>query len=209
MINKELKKYIEENILPEYKNTDKGHDLNHIKYVIKRSIKFSKNEKNINNNMVYTIASYHDIGHKKDPKNHEKVSAEILEKDKNLRLFFSEEEIRIMKEAVEDHRASSKEKPRNIYGKIVSSADRNTDVNSIIKRTYEYRIKNYNKTSLQELIEESYNHIKDKFGNKGYATEKMYYEDKEYEKFLKEIDILINDKEKFISEYIKINEIKE
>ena len=25
-----------------------------------------------------------------------------------------------MKEAVEDHRASSKEKPRNIYGKIVS-----------------------------------------------------------------------------------------
>lgn len=209
MINKELKKYIMENIFPEYKNTDKGHDLNHIKYVIKRSIKFSEKEKNINIDMVYTVAAYHDIGHKIDPKNHEKISAKILEKDPKLKEFFKEEEIKIMKEAIEDHRASSKEEPRNIYGKIVSSADRNTDINSIIKRTYEYRIKNYKNASLEELIDESYSHIKDKFGNKGYATEKMYYEDKEYEKFLKEIDILISDKEKFINEYIKINEIKE
>lgn len=82
MINKKLKDYIEMNILPEYKQNDKGHDINHIKYVLKRSIKFSKNEKNINENIVYTVACYHDIGHKIDPKNHEKISAQILENDK-------------------------------------------------------------------------------------------------------------------------------
>ncbi len=73
--------------------------------------------------MVYTVAAYHDLGHHIDGKNHEKVSAEMLLADENLREFFSEEEIRIMTEAVYDHRASMEGEPRSIYGKIVSSAD--------------------------------------------------------------------------------------
>lgn len=114
-----------------------------------------------------------------------------------------------MKEAIEDHRASNKTIPRNVYGKIVSSADRNTDITSIMKRTYSYSKRNNKIESTKELIEESYNHIKEKFGSKGYAKEKMYYEDLEYENFLKELDKLLKDKNKFINEYIKINEIKE
>lgn len=78
--------------------------------------------------MVYVIAAYHDIGHHIDSKNHEVISADIMSKDENLKKFFTDEELIIIKEAIEDHRASSKEDSRTIYGKIVSSADRNNTV---------------------------------------------------------------------------------
>lgn len=56
--------------------------------------------------MVYVIAAYHDIGHHIDAKSHEIISAQILSEDKKLKKFFSEEQIMVMKEAIEDHRAS-------------------------------------------------------------------------------------------------------
>ena len=77
-INKELQKYIEEKIFPIYQKNDSGHNIDHIKYVIERSLKFASKVENINYNMVYTIAAYHDIGHYIDAKNHEKISAQIL-----------------------------------------------------------------------------------------------------------------------------------
>lgn len=206
-INSVLKKYIEDTIFPSYSKNDLGHNLSHIKYVIDRSLKFASTFTDINLDMVYTIASYHDIGHFIDAKNHERVSADILFNDKNLNKFFNANEIKIMMEAIEDHRASLEYEPRSIYGKIVSSADRNTDINSVLKRTYEYRIKNFKCANLDEVINESFNHIKEKFGKKGYAIEKMYFEDNEYKKFLLEIEELINNKEKFIKKYKQVNNI--
>lgn len=206
-INSVLKKYIEDTIFPSYSKNDLGHNLSHIKYVIDRSLKFASTFTDINLDMVYTIASYHDIGHFIDAKNHERVSADILFNDKNLNKFFNANEIKIMMEAIEDHRASLEYEPRSIYGKIVSSADRNTNINSVLKRTYEYRIKNFKCANLDEVINESFNHIKEKFGKKGYAIEKMYFEDNEYKKFLLEIEELINNKEKFIKKYKQVNNI--
>ena len=95
-INNDLQQYIEENIFPSYKKNDLGHNLDHIKYVINRSLSFAQKVNDINYDMVYTIAAYHDIGHYIDAKNHEKVSAEMLLADKNLRRFFTEDEIKIM-----------------------------------------------------------------------------------------------------------------
>ena len=59
--NKELQKYIENKIFPEYAKNDAGHNLEHIKYVINRSLQFASTIKNVNYDMVYTIAAYHDI----------------------------------------------------------------------------------------------------------------------------------------------------
>lgn len=106
MINKKLKKYIKKEILPKYILNDEGHNIKHINYVIKRSIKFSKTVSNIDKNIVYTVASYHDLGYYKDPENHEKVAAEIFKNDNNIKTFFTEEEINLIIEAIEDHRAS-------------------------------------------------------------------------------------------------------
>ena len=207
-VNKELQEYIEEKIFPSYEKNDKAHNIDHIKYVIDRSMKFASTIKDINYDMVYVIAAYHDIGHYIDAKNHEKVSSEMLLEDKKLKEFFSDEEIRIMSEAVYDHRASMDHEPRSIYGKIVSSADRNTLIESPLKRTYEYRIKHSPNLSIEEILEESRKHIIDKFGKKGYATEKMYFDDPDYKRFLEEISALAEDKNEFRKKYFEVNNIK-
>lgn len=182
MIREELKKYIEENIFTSYDKNEDGHKLDHIMYVIDRSFMFASRVPDVNLEMVYVIAAYHDIGHYIDAENHEKVSGEMLLKDKNLRRFFTDEEIKIMSEAVCDHRASSKNEPRSIYGKIVSSADRNVLVEIPLKRTYSYRKEQSPNSTLDEIIKESRQHLLDKFGKKGYATTKMYFEDDDYKK---------------------------
>ena len=203
MINEELKKYIEENIFPSYSKNDRGHDLNHIKEVIRRSLKFSNKIENINYDMVYTIASYHDIGHYINAKEHEKISSEMLYKDDNLRRFFNEKEMITMMEAVYDHRASLEYEPRSIYGKIVSSADRSTDVDDIIKRTRDYLIKHVPNITFDEIITLSIKHINEKFGKNGYANKKMYFKDEEYDKYLEEISKLVENREEFIKKYNK------
>lgn len=207
MINEKLKEYIESNIMPRNALNDAGHGLDHVNYVIRRSLAFASTLSDINLNMVYTVAAYHDVGHSIDAKNHEKVSAEILASDEKLQEFFSPEEIKIMSEAVEDHRASSKEEPRSIYGKIVSSADRNTSVNEALKRTYAYRVKHMPEASIEEIIKDSKAHILSKFGKDGYAREKMYFVDEEYEQFLHDADELASNDEEFKKAFIKVNEI--
>ena len=204
-LNERLKDYIEKNIFPSYKKNDLGHNLDHIKYVIDRSLKFASEVDGINYDMVYVVAAYHDIGHYIDAKNHEKVSAEMLLADNNLKEFFTDEEIETMSEAVYDHRASMDGDPRSIYGKIVSSADRNTLVEVPLKRTYAYRLEHNPNDTLDEIIEESRQHIINKFGKKGYATEKMYFKDLDYKKFLKEISTFAENKEEFKKRFMEVN----
>lgn len=204
-LNKNLQNYIENNIFPSYEKNDLGHNLDHIKYVIDRSLKFASTQDDINYNMVYVIAAYHDIGHYIDAKNHEKVSAEILLKDKKLRKFFTDDEIKTMAEAIYDHRASLEGEPRSIYGKIVSSADRNTLVEVPLKRTYAYRVEHNSNDTLDKIIEESRQHIINKFGKKGYAAEKMYFEDLDYKKFLEEISVLAEDEAEFNRRFMEVN----
>ena len=205
MINQELKDYIENNIFPEYNKNEIGHGIEHIKYVIDRSFELVKeNNLDVNLDMVYTIASYHDIGHHIDSKKHEIVSADIMSQDKNLEKFFNKEELIIIKEAIEDHRASSSHKPRSIYGMIVSSADRNISIEDCLSRTYTYGKKLNPNATDEELFLRAYDVLVNKFGESGYA--KFYFKDKKYEEFLDNIRNLLNDKEKYINtqrEYIK------
>ena len=58
-MNEELVKYIENEVFPKYDKNEEGHGIKHIKIVIKRSLELAK-DYDVNLNMVYTIASYHD-----------------------------------------------------------------------------------------------------------------------------------------------------
>ncbi len=209
MINEELKSYLKDNIAPLNNLNEQGHNMDHINYVIKRSLKFAKEVPNINLNMVYTIAYYHDIAHHLDAKNHELLGSNILKEDKNLLKWFTKEEIDIMSEAVKEHRASKSTKPHTIYGCIVSSADRNTDIESPFKRTYTYRIEKNPDMPLDEIIKESQLHMQEKFGTNGYAKDKMYFKDDEYDKFLKDLNKIIYNDSLFKKEYLRINNINE
>lgn len=209
----EVLAHLMENVFPNYYLNDEGHGLSHIAYVLRRSVYFAKQAMeeypDTNLEFVEIVAIYHDAGHHIDKKNHEKVSAEMLREDKGLEKFFTADEIELMAEAVEDHRASADHEPRSIYGKIVSTADRSNSIENCLERTYTYRRKNNPGTSDDEIFEESYKHLVQKFGPEGYA--KFYFHDEEYEQFLREMRSLLSDKDKYIEtqrEFIKEQKAK-
>ena len=196
-INLELKTYIETEIFPLYERNEPAHGINHIHTVINRSLDIAK-EYEVNKNIVYTVAAYHDLGHYINPKTHEKLSAEIFMKDDKIKKWFTEEEIQIIKEAIVDHRASSNHEPRSIYGKIVSTADRTIkSIDDCIKRTYLYGKKNYPELSTKkEQMNRIYEHLNDKYGPNGYA--KTYLYDEEFEIAEKKFIEALSDKDAFI-----------
>ena len=195
-INPELQNYIETEIFPLYTRNEASHGINHIHTVINRSLNIAK-EYEVNKNIVYTVAAYHDLGHYINPKIHEKLSAEIFMKDNKIKKWFTEEEIQTIKEAIVDHRASSNHEPRSIYGKIVSTADRTIkSIDVSIKRAYIYYINNFPSIPKKERIQKVYEHLNDKYGPNGYAKTYLYDEEFEIEK-KKFIEALSN-KENFI-----------
>lgn len=92
-----------------------------------------------------------------------------------------------MAEAIIDHRASLEYEPRSIYGKLISSADREISVSNYLKRSILYQKNRHKKENLTiiDIINFSYQKISSKYGKKEYA--KMYFEDEKYKKFLLEI----------------------
>ncbi len=205
MISSDLKNYIEQNILPEYDKNDSGHNIEHINYVINRCFKFMSQFDNIDSDVLYTIAAFHDIAHHIDKNIHEMLSAQIFYNDNFMKDYFTEEQRIIIKEGIEDHRASSRNVPRNNYGKIISSADRSTSVDEFFKRTHAYTMKHQPNLTKNEIIGRAYKHALDKYGDSGYA--KSYVFDDEYNKFKNQISNLINDEEKFKTKYNEINNI--
>lgn len=205
-VNEDLKNYIETNILPLYKRNDEGHQFGHILNVINRSFEIAENIDDLDADIIYTAAAFHDIGAYIDRNNHHIESGKILMKDKYMNEYFNSEELNTIREAIEDHRASSKNIPRNIYGKLLSSADRPIDIDDFIYRSYLaakrnncYRndgIKSDHVLSDDELIEAVYDHLIDKFGHDGYA--KVYFVDEKYQDFMEITQELIDDKEKYL-----------
>lgn len=107
-MNKELVQYIENEIFPLYSRNEEGHGIKHIKTVIKRSLELAKNY-DVDIDMVYTIASYHDLGHYIDRKKHEIISAEMFMKDEKMKQWFTDEQRNTIKQAIEDHIHMEKE----------------------------------------------------------------------------------------------------
>ena len=206
-INSELKKYIEENIFKVYNLNEEAHGINHIKTVLNRAFELSKNIENINMDILYTAVTYHDIADHIDRENHERLSAKWMMDDKEIDKFFTIEEKNIIKEAIEDHRASNKNVPRNIYGKILSSADRNIDVDTYLKRSYKYGLAHYQNLDQEEQIQRVYEHSIKKFGKNGYAVNKFFVKDDKYSKYLEELQKLIDNKEEFVKRVKKVNKI--
>ncbi len=204
-MNEKLIEYIENNVFPEYSKNDNGHGIEHINYVINRCFRFAEQFENVDLNMLYVAAVFHDIAHHIDKNNHEVLSAKIFFENEGMKTFFTNEERIIIKEGIEDHRASSENIPRSDYGKIISSADRSTDVNEFLKRTHAYTLKHEPECTLEQMIERAYSHTKDKYGTDGYA--KHYVVDEEYNIFKNQINELISHKENFKQLYIKVNNL--
>lgn len=162
-----MKKYIEENIIPRYDSFDAAHRRDHVRYVISQSLELARYY-DVNEDMVYAIAAYHDTGLEVDRKTHHLESGRIVRQDSKLRQWFTPEQIEVMAQAVEDHRASSDHQPRSIYGKIVAEADRQIDEETIIRRTVQYGLSHYPELDREGHWERTLEHLLEKYAEGGY-----------------------------------------
>ncbi len=191
-VNLELMSFIEQQILPKYNAFGSSHGLAHVQGVIKRSLYLAR-KIGVDINMVYTIAAYHDLGMLGPRAIHHITGGKILAADARLKRWFSSEQIRIMREAVEDHRASSAHSPRSMYGKIVAEANRNLQPDHVFKRAIETGLENYPQITKQELWQRFQQHIKEKYSNTGYI--KLWIPNSPNHQYLKEIRLIIEDQD--------------
>ncbi|KAK8891834.1 hypothetical protein M9Y10_029056 [Tritrichomonas musculus] len=199
-VNSEIKQYVVENILPVYSTFDEGHNEKHILEVTQRSFDLYndiKNEYDLDINMIYIIASYHDIGMKISRENHPFYSSEILTKDENLKKWFNSNQIRTMAEAVADHSTSSGHVPRSIYGKIVSDADKDTNIDVGLLRAWNYSLNHFPNFSYEERIEDLHKVIVQRFGDSstgGQSLVKFYISSSRNKKFVEEMLLYAHNK---------------
>ena len=147
-----LQQYVVDNIVPIYNHFDLSHNVSHVLEVIDDCLKLGRLN-HVNLNMIFTIAVYHDVGMLKNRENHEKHSKGFLLSDKKLKNWFTDEQLRVMAEASEDHRASSNKRPRTIYGLIVSDSDRSVNLDVIMIKTYNFLIHNFPKDDFKAHFE--------------------------------------------------------
>jgi uncharacterized protein len=167
-MNKELINYVKDNIIPQYLNFDKAHNIEHVKSVIKRSFEIAENlDENLNSDMIFVVAAYHDMGMTVNRKNHNLHSGNIIRNDEYLKSCFDEIDIEKMAEAVEDHSTHLKRKPKNIYGQIVSDADKDIDIDNALKRTWQFAKKYFPSYDEEQKIEDVYDDLCKRYGKNG------------------------------------------
>jgi len=109
--------------------------------------------------------------------------------DARLKRWFSAEQLKLMKEAVEDHRASASRAPRSIYGKIVAEADRDIEPETVIRRTIQYGLSNYPKLNDEGHWQRFMQHMDEKYSVNGYI--RLWIQGSENERKLNELRQLI------------------
>lgn len=166
-INTSLQTYIEQEILPRYEHFDAAHQRDHADDVIRRSLALAEHY-DVDFNMVYAIAAYHDTGLCKGRDTHHLVSGRIIREDGHLKNWFDETQIEAMAQAAEDHRASADHEPRSIYGKIVAEADRLINPDKVIKRTIQYGHEHYPELDKEAQYQRFRTHMMEKYADGGY-----------------------------------------
>lgn len=193
MVNPAIIAYVEQEILPRYDHFDAAHQRNHADEVIERSLALAKHYE-VNNDMVYTIAAYHDTGLCEGRDTHHLVSGRIIREDKKLRDWFTEDQIETMAQAAEDHRASSGHEPRSIYGKIVAEADRLISPEKVIRRTIQFTQDHFPDYDKEQQFQRFREHLMEKYSDTGYL--KLWLPESENAPRLEELRKIIRDEHK-------------
>ena len=202
-VNLEIMDFVEKQILPKYNAFGESHGLRHVTRVIRNSLKLVP-VTGADIDMVYVIAAYHDLGMSGPRAIHHITSGKILQADARLKRWFGPEQIKIMKEAVEDHRASSSRQPRSIYGKIVAEADRDLEPIHIFRRTIQYGLSHYPEYNKEEQKKRFFEHLDHKYSTHGYI--RLWLPNSPNTDKLKAIREIINDKNALMDIFDKLFE---
>ena len=172
MITPELQAYVEREILPHYDHHDAAHRRDHVDTVISQSLaivrQLNERGEGLSEDMAYAIAAYHDTGLCEGREHHHEVSARIIRQDSALTRWFTQEQIEVMADAAEDHRASASHTPRTIYGRIVAEADRMIVPETIVRRTIQYGLDHSPTLDREGHHERTVQHLREKYGEGGY-----------------------------------------
>ena len=207
----DFEKYIYEEIVPRYAGFDTAHREDHALTVIGQAMKLMEDDRKngmegwdqaIDRKLLLAAAACHDLGLANGRERHHLDSGDIIRKDAILRTWFSEDEIEVIAQAAEDHRASGKSEPRSIYGKLVAEADRVIDGETIIRRTIQYGMTHYPELDRQGHIERAVSHLREKYGRGGYL--KLWIPWSDNARRLEKLQDIIADDDAI---YMKVNDI--
>ena len=182
-INATLEKYIFEEVVPRYASFDAAHKEDHALIVIRQALELLDGRDSwavgqaavepfwlapVDRAMLMTAAACHDLGLVNGRERHHLDSGIIIRADSRLKEWFNEEQIEVIAQAAEDHRASGKGAPRSIYGMLIAEADRVIDQETIIRRTIQFGLKHYPDLCREGQMERAREHLVDKYGRGGY-----------------------------------------
>ena len=173
-----LRVYLRLHILPLYKKFDLAHDVKHAEMVADFCVRLAKLVK-ADPDIAYAVGLLHDVGIQIDRETHNLESGKFVRNSTFLKTIFNKDQVEMIAQAVEDHRASNTYPPRNIYGKIVADADRSDFMKAEdwMVRTWKYR-KDMQKThSDEEIFDEMFKRMQVSFGPNG--TVKFYLPESE------------------------------
>ena len=182
-INATLEKYIFEEVVPRYASFDAAHKEDHALTVIRQALELLDGRDSwaaaqadleplwltpVSRAMLMTAAACHDLGLVNGRERHHLDSGIIIRADQRLREWFTEEQIEVIAQAAEDHRASGKGAPRSIYGMLIAEADRVIDQETIIRRTIQFGLKHYPDLCREGQLQRAREHLVEKYGRGGY-----------------------------------------
>ena len=205
-VRSDLKDYIREHIFPEYEKNDGGHNIAHILEVIRRSFALNDTFKlGLNDNMIYAIAACHDWGKYVDHEKHHLIAASNFMNDEGFKKFFTDSERETIKEAIEDHRSSKEDEPRSVYGKLISSADRNTRIEIVFIRSFFVAHERNPEDIIEDYLDFTIKRLSKKYDETN--PENMFFEDETYKVFLEDMRNLLQNEEEFKKRYCEVNHI--
>ena len=192
-LNNELRRYVESEIIPRYSSFDKAHKEDHAKSVIAEALRLA-GFYDVDINMVYAAAAFHDTGLVEGRETHHLVSGRIIREDPRLPEWFSGDQIETIAQAAEDHRASGKTPPRSIYGKIIAESDRDIIPMKILRRTIQFGLEHYPELDKEAHWKRFVKHLHEKYYYGGYL--KLYIPESKNAPKLEELRKMIADEVK-------------
>lgn len=193
-IRSTLTLYIEEEVIPRYASFDMAHREDHARSVIARALAMAVQYPEIDTEMLYTAAACHDLGLSVDRKTHHLESGKIIRADARLREWFTPQQIEVIAQAAEDHRASATTPPRSLYGRLVAEADRLIVPETVIQRTIQFGLSHYPELDKEAHWQRTLDHLHEKYAEGGYLH--LLIPGSPNEKPLEELRAIIRDEAK-------------
>ena len=200
MVEEGLRQWVEEQVLPLYDRFDSAHRRDHARRVIARAMLMQPAA------VTYVAAAMHDLGLAEGREEHHLASGRIIRRCRQLRQWFTEDEVELLAQAAEDHRASATAAPRSHLGCVIAEADRDVEPETIVRRTVEYGLSHYPELDREGHWQRTLQHLHEKYAEAGYI--KLWLPDSPNAAPLAELRALIRDEARLrplFNQYYSLN----